>query len=108
VADTIKVLGQYANPTSEQVLYTVPTLVQTTVSSLIICNRTAGDLTFRVYISKAGVATADEQYLFYDTKLAGNSTLAAVLGLTLEETDEVRILGSATGLTFNMFGVETV
>jgi hypothetical protein len=77
----------------------------------VICNRTSGELTFRISISQdAGdppVATADKDYLFYDTPLAANSTLTAVLGLTLAQNDVVRTDASGTGLSISLYGVET-
>ena len=104
--DTIKILGQTAANIAT-VLYTVPDLTQTVVSSLVVANRTSGELTFRVSVSPAGAATDVADYLFYDVPLAGNSTLTATLGITLTETDVVRTYSSATGVSFNLFGVET-
>ena len=40
MSDSLKVLGQAAPAaTTETVLYTVPDMSQTTVSSIVICNR---------------------------------------------------------------------
>jgi hypothetical protein len=108
VADAIKVLGQSApGATTTTTLYTVPDLNQTTVSSLVICNRTGGALTYRVSVHVADAAASDEQYLYYDKTLAANETFSAVLGLTLNQSDVVKVYASNTGLSFNMFGVET-
>ncbi len=107
--DKLKVLGQIAaGAATAEALYTVPSLAQTTTSSLVVCNRTAGELTFRVSVHVAGAGADDKQYLFYDAPLAANSTLTAVLGLTLVETDVVKTYASATGLSFSLFGVETI
>ena len=108
MADVIKVLGQAAPTTTATTdLYTVPNLSQTTVSSLVVCNRTGGALTFRVSVHVAGAAASDEQYLYYDKTVAANDSFTAVLGLTLNQSDEVKVRASANGLSFNMFGVET-
>lgn len=108
MADAIKVLGQSApGATTTTTLYTVPDLNQTTVSSLVICNRTGGALTYRVSVHVADAAASDEQYLYYDKTLAANETFSAVLGLTLNQGDVVKVYASNTGLSFNMFGVET-
>jgi len=64
-------------------------------------------LTFRLSVSVDGAVTADKDYLFFNTPLDGNSTLTAVLGMTLSQNDVVRTYASATGLSFNLFGVET-
>jgi len=108
VADVIKVLGQSApSATTTTTLYTVPDLNQTTVSSLVICNRTGGALTYRVSVHVADAAASNEQYLYYDKTIAANETFSAVLGLTLNQSDVVKVYASNTGLSFNMFGVET-
>lgn len=108
MADELKPLGQLAAAaTTEETLYTTPTTVQTTCSSLVVANRTGGTLTFRISVSTNGAATTNKDYLFYDVPLNGNSTFAIVLGLTLGPGDVVRTYASATGLSFNLFGVET-
>ena len=114
MADSIKVLGQAKNPTSETDLYTVPVTTATvpvesftTISTLVICNRTTGALTFRASIAVDGGATDDKDYFFYDAPIAANTTITATLGMTMSGADVMRINGSATGLSFNLFGVET-
>jgi hypothetical protein len=108
MSDTIKVLGQLAAAaTTEEDLYTVPDLSMTTTSTLMVCNRTAAPLTFRVSVSVNSVATTTKDYLFYDVSLAGNTSMSAVIGMTLYQNDAVRVYASATGLSFNLFGVET-
>lgn len=108
MSDTLKVLGQTADATSENALYTVPNLVQTTTSTLIICNRTASSLKFKVSIAVAGASLATKQYIFFDPPIAANTTVTVTIGLTLGQTDVVNAWGSATGLSFNLFGVETI
>lgn len=108
MADVIKVLAQLAAAaTTPEDFYTAPDLSQVTCSSLVVCNRTTGALTFRVSVAKAGVVAADAQYLFYDVSLAANSTMTATIGITLAQDDVIRTYASATGLSFNLFGVET-
>ena len=108
MADEIKVLGQVdAAATTTTVLYTVPNLNQTTVSSLVVCNRTGHQRTFRVSVHVGGATANDKQFLYYDTVMAANTTFSAVLGLTLNQSDVVKVYASSTGLSFNMFGVET-
>ena len=109
MSDTIKVLGQLAAAAAtEEDLYTVTNLAQTTCSTLVICNRTASVVTFRVSVSVNDAATATKDYLFYDTAIAGNTTVTATLGITLGQNDTMRTYVSATGLSFNLFGVETL
>lgn len=108
MSDVLKVLGQIAAAAAtEEDLYIAPDLVQTTTSTLVVCNRTSGDLTFRISVSPDDAVTAIKDYLFYDTPLDGNSTLSVVIGMTLAQNDAVRTYASASGLSFTLFGVET-
>ena len=48
MSDTLKVLGQQAPAgTTETILYTVPTATQTTISSIVVCNRSGSGVTYR-------------------------------------------------------------
>ncbi len=108
MADILKVLGQLdAAATTTETLYTVPDLAQTTTSSLVVCNRTSGVLAYRVSIHINGAGADDKTFLYYDQTLAANTTFTAVLGLTLGQKDVVKTFVSATGMSFNLFGVET-
>lgn len=108
MADIIGSLGQVDAPAATPTtLYTVPALAQTTVSSLNVCNRTAGAVTFRVAIRVEGAALDNKQYIYFDKSVPATDTFSAVLGITLRETDVVEVYASDVGLSFNMFGVET-
>ena len=68
-----KVLGQAAPAaTTETVLYTVPGGKTVVGSSLVVCNRSSITTTFRVSVSVGGGATANKDYLAYDTPITGN------------------------------------
>ena len=108
MTDVIKVLGQLdPAATTTTVLYTVPNLTQTTVSSLVICNRTGSGITFRVSVHVAGAGANDKQFLFFDQALAANTTRTVVIGICLGQTDVVKVYASAVDVSFNLFGVET-
>jgi len=108
VADVIKVLGQLdVSATTITTLYTVPDLAQTTVSSLVICNRGGSGITFRVSIHVAGAGADDKQFIFYDEALAATTTKTVVIGMCLNQADVVKVYASAANVSFNMFGVET-
>ena len=108
MSDVLKVLGQLDTAaTTQTTLYTVPDLSQTTTSTLRITNRNASPVTYRVRIKVAGAGDDDKQFLAYDTSLAANVSDSLILGMTLAQTDEVAVYASATGLSWNLFGVET-
>lgn len=107
---TYKILGQ-ADPSSGLPfnIYTVGNPMQAIISSITVCNRGTADATFRVWVSPNGVATANNQYIYYDVAIAGNDTFIATVGITLDSQDVVRVQSGGTGgnnLTFQLFGSE--
>ena len=108
MADTLKVLGQVA-PSANVLtdLYTAPAGTQVVVSSIIICNMGGIDTTFRLAVSPGGGASiADKHYLYYDTRIPGNETLAAQIGVTLSAGDKLRVRAGYGMLSFSAFGIE--
>lgn len=107
MATTYKVLGQ-VNPsaTTNTTLYTVPAGTQTIISTISVCNRTGGELSFRIAIRPAGEALASKHYIAYDAKVAGNDTTFITVGATMGATDVVTVYGSTADLVFNAFGSE--
>jgi len=108
VADVIKVLGQVDTAaTTVTTLYTVPSETVTTISSIVAANRTGSAITFRLSVHVAGAGADDKQYLYYDKSVAANDSLAIVIGITLNQTDVLKVYASAVDMSFNVFGVET-
>jgi len=108
VADSLKVLGQLdPAATTTTVLYTVPDKTQTTVSSVVAANRTGSAITFRLSVHVAGASANDKQYLYYDKSVAANDSLTIVIGITLNQTDVIKVYTSAVDMSFNIFGCET-
>lgn len=106
MAETYKVLGQSApSATTETDLYTVPSATSAVGSTLVIANRST-DTTFRVSVSVGGGATANKDYLAYDSPITANDTLTLTLGFTLSTTDKVRVYAGSANLSFNLFGTE--
>lgn len=109
MADILKVLGQLdPSATTTTVLYTVPDMTQTTISSIVAANRTGSAITFRLSVHVAGAGADDKQYLYYDKSVAANDSLAIVIGITLNQTDVLKVYTSAVNMSFNVFGCETL
>lgn len=107
MADTLKVLGQVAaGPATLTDLYTAPAGTQVVVSSIIVCNRGNSDTTFRVAVSPGGASIENKHYLYYDTRIPGNETLAAQIGVTLGAGDKLRVYAGNEHLSFTAFGIE--
>ena len=108
MATSVKVLGQ-SNPsaTTQTTLYTVPAATSTVVSSIMICNQSSTNATFRIAIQVSGASLVAQDYIYYNAPLSGFNTFAATLGLTLAATDVVSIYSSTSNLSFSIFGQET-
>jgi hypothetical protein len=101
-----KIIGQSApSATTEATLYTVPDSKGAVISSLTVCNRGAA-ATFRVSVSYGGNATANTDYIYYDLPIAANETFIATIGVTVSNTDKIRVYASTANLTFQAYGAE--
>ena len=107
MAETPKVLGQ-SNPsaTTLTAVYTVPADTYAVLSTVVVCNRSATEATFRLSVAVAGAADSNEQYLIYDAPLAGNTAQTFTLGLTLGAADVLRVYVNNATVSVNAFGVE--
>ena len=102
-----KILGQLACAvTTEEAVYKVPASHQAIVSSVVICNRTAVPVTFRLYVSIDDAVTGDKDYLYYNVTLPANDTFIATIGMTMGSADELRFYCSAASCSVNAFGME--
>jgi len=108
MADSIKVLGQLSPVAATlSTLYTVPAQAQTTVSSITACNTGSSPVTIRISVAVANAADNVKQYIYYDYVVGAKDTLLIIIGMTLNESDVVRVYASSTNVAFNIFGVET-
>jgi hypothetical protein len=107
MADTLKVLAQsYPSSGSLTAAYTCGSASGASVSSIVICNQGAAATTFRISIAIAGAADTAAQYLYYNTSIDGNSTFVATIGVTLANTDVIRVYSVNGALSFSLYGVE--
>lgn len=104
---TFKVLGQ-SNPsaTTATTLYTVPSLTQAVVSTIVVANLAASSATFRIAIRVAGATLANSQYIAYDVTVGASDSTALTLGVTLGAADVITVYASTANLTFSAFGSE--
>ncbi len=107
MADNLKILGQ-VTPLAVTLTtgYTVPGGHSTTVSSVVVCNRSATPTTFRLSAASGGAADDPKQYIYYDQVIEGNSTFVATIGISLATTDVLRVYATLATLSFNIFGLE--
>lgn len=109
MAQIIKVLGQSSPPaTTLTDIYTVPLNYSAVVSSILICNTGVLEESFRISIAVAGAADNISQYIYYDLSISANNTFSATLGISLSQTDVIRIYSSNSTLNFHIFGIEII
>lgn len=107
---TYKILGQ-SNPsaTTEATLYTAPSLTQSVVSSIAICNQAGTSATFRIAVRpSADATTAAKHYLVYGTTVAANDTIVLTMGITLAAADKILVYASTGNISFAAYGSELV
>ena len=104
---TRKILGQ-SNPTADTLttLYTVPALTDTVVSSLMVCNQSGTETTFRVAIRPGGSSILQQHYIYYNIPLPAADTFTATVGLTLATTDVVSVYSANNSSSFHLYGQE--
>ena len=101
-----KVLAQQATTASLVSMYTVPAATETIISSIVVANISASDRTYRITIQPNNATLAQKHYIAYDVTIKANTTTAYTLGITLDATDQVYILGSTTDISISLFGSE--
>lgn len=104
----VKVLGQSAPAaTTPTDLYTVPAGKSSVCSTLVIANRSAAAVTYRVAVRPSGVALSNAHYLAYDVALAANASDLWTIGISLAATDVVTVYASSANQSFSLFGDES-
>ena len=107
MAYVYKVLAQSApSATTNTDVYTVGAGKQAIVSSLIVCNRSASPVTYRVAVRPSGATIANQHYLAYDVTVNGSDTTIMTIGVTLSATDVITVYASTANLSFGVYGSE--
>lgn len=107
MATTYKVLAQAAPlATTDTDVYTVGASTSAVVSTLVVCNRSAAAVTYRIAVRPAGAALANEHYIAYDVTVGANDSTTLTLGITLATTDVVTAYASTGDLSISVFGSE--
>lgn len=95
-------VGTYAT------LYTVPAATTAIISTIVVCNSSASDVTYRIGIDPDGTTPdlAAGEFIVYDNTIGANDTITLSLGMTLEATEYLRISSSTTALNFQAYVME--
>lgn len=113
MATNYKILGQVApspSTSSETTLYTVPSLTQSVLSTITICNRSIDNRVFRIAVKPTtGTALANQHYIAFDGLVEAKDTVCLTLGIALGAGNTISVFqsdGGTNALTFNAFGSE--
>ena len=104
---TYKVLGQSAPAaTTNTDLYTVPAATSAVISTIVVANRSAVVVGYRIAIRPNGATLANEHYIAYDVVVGASDSTTLTLGITLAANDFITIYAGTANLSFSAFGSE--
>lgn len=84
-------------------LYNTGASTTAVISSLVICNTAGSTGTYRIGIMGSAGTPAAANWLVYDNVVAANDTVVLTLGVTLGNTQFIRVSSSANTLTFSAY-----
>lgn len=103
-----RVLGQSApSATTDTDVYTVPSGKTAVLSTIVLCNRGASALTYRVAVRPAGATLANAHYIAYEATLGVSDAHTWTIGVTLGATDVVTVRASSADMSVSVFGDES-
>jgi hypothetical protein len=107
MAITYKVLGQ-ANPAANVLttVYTVPAGNSAVISTIMVCNQSSGNLTYRLAVQPGNAAISSSHYIAYDATVTAKDSIGLTLGITLAATDVISANCSGANISINVFGSE--
>ena len=94
-----------AGTTNYKVLYNTGASTTAVISTIAICNQSAGTVTYRIAIDDLGGTSAPsaDEFLVYDATAAANDTIFITVGATLGNNEYLKISGSSTSMSFTAF-----
>lgn len=107
MSDTYKPLAQ-AYPAAGVLtdLYTGIAGSGTVIGTVVMCNQGLSQALVRVSVAIAGAADTPAQYLYYNLPIDSYDTIRETIGLTVANTDVVRVYSSTGTVSFNLTGVQ--
>lgn len=104
----VKVLAQSAPAaTTNTDIYTVPSLTETVISTIFVCNRSASPATYRIAVRPNGATLANQHYIAFDVTVGASDTTTITSGITMDAADVLTVFASTANLSFSVFGSET-
>jgi hypothetical protein len=84
-------------------LYSTDGSTAAVISTIAICNTAGATGTYRIAIMNSAGTPAAENWLVYDNVVAANDTIVLTLGVTLGNSQFIRVSSSANTLTFSAY-----
>lgn len=84
-------------------LYNTGASTTAVVSSITVTNTAATSATYRIAIMSTAGTPAAADWVVYDSTVAGNDVICLTLGITLGNTQYIRVSSSANTVTFSAF-----
>lgn len=107
MATTYKVLGQSApGATTDTDVYTVPSATTAVLSTIVVANRSASAVTYRIAVRPDGATLANQHYIAYDVNVGASDSTTITLGITMDAGDVLSVYAGTGDLSFNVFGSE--
>ena len=89
-------------------VYTVPAATTTILSVITVAhtNPASGSINASMYLCPANAAPVDSNALFKDIPIDINSVVNFNFGQAIQQTDTIKVVASALGLTLHLTGIE--
>ena len=84
-------------------LYSTGGATTAVISSILITNTAASSATYRIGIMATAGTPAAAEWLVYGSTVAANDTTCLTLGITLGNTQYIRVSSSANTVTFSAY-----
>lgn len=92
-----------AGTTTYATLYNTGAATTAVISSIVVTNTAATAANYRIAIMASAGTPAAANWIVYDATVQGNDTVCLTLGVTLGNTQYIRVSSSANTVTFNAF-----
>lgn len=99
------VLGT-AGLTTYATLYNTTATTTAVLSTIAVCNRGVADKQFRIAICSTQNTPSNDEFIAYDTTVAGEDTTFITIGATMSTSQYLTISSTDTNLSFTAFVAE--
>jgi hypothetical protein len=104
-----KMLFQVSLRTADDRMGQCPPRKRWVITTIKVCNTTNSNITFRLHHAMPGKASDATNPLFYDTRVAANTTTSLLSGgdrMPVNENEDIRGQASSTGVVVTGYGIE--